>query len=486
MKKLILSILLLSISFVAISQSMYGDQVKADVKMKYVYSFEEALEKSKKENKPIFFNCFADWVLTCHGMNLYVFSDQDFADWCDENFVNLFIDVTKDEGKALADKYGLITFPQYLILDKRGDIIQRIIGGGELAEFKEKLSRSLNEKTTHRWLQKRYESGKRDVNTLRDYAIAQFYAGDINSANDLTNQYFEKIKSKEWRKKENWFLFQRYVFEKDSPMFIDLIANKDKYVEEIGAEAIDKYISMVYSNYLMPYATTEKHDMVKLIDFYIELKDAGLADTNQVFLLYEIAKIRSGSDMKSLISFMKANENAWENPQVPYMINLSLGQAKGLDDNEKRTIADYLIAESKKAHESISSKYKQIAEHMLNTSGVKFEEGTFKEALAKAKESKKLLFLDCYTTWCGPCIQMSTQVFTQKVVGDYFNKNFVNIKMDMEAGEGIELAKKYKVTSFPTLLLIDGNGKVVHKIVGGRSAQALISEMEAGVTKHKK
>ena len=76
------------------AQSMYGDAVKADVKMKYVYSFEEALKKAKEENKLIFFNCFADWAVPCHSMNKLVFSDQEFADWMDKHFVNFFIDVT--------------------------------------------------------------------------------------------------------------------------------------------------------------------------------------------------------------------------------------------------------------------------------------------------------------------------------------------------------------------------------------------------------
>lgn len=83
------------------AQSMYGDAVKADVKMKYVYSFEEALKKAKEENKLIFFNCFADWAVPCHSMNKLVFSDQEFADWMDKHFVNFFIDVTTPQAVRL-------------------------------------------------------------------------------------------------------------------------------------------------------------------------------------------------------------------------------------------------------------------------------------------------------------------------------------------------------------------------------------------------
>ncbi|MGN0282371.1 MAG: thioredoxin family protein [Prevotella sp.] len=101
--------------------------------------------------------------------------------------------------------------------------------------------------------------------------------------------------------------------------------------------------------------------------------------------------------------------------------------------------------------------------------GIKFEEGTFAQALAKAKEQKKMLFIDCYTSWCGPCKMLSSKVFPQKKVGDYFNKEFVSLKVDMEKGEGVDLKNKFGVKAFPTLLFIDANGKEINRIVGAES-----------------
>ncbi len=106
--------------------------------------------------------------------------------------------------------------------------------------------------------------------------------------------------------------------------------------------------------------------------------------------------------------------------------------------------------------------------------GIEFEHGTFSEALAKAKAEKKMVFMDCYTTWCGPCKMLAKKVFTQKEVGDFFNANFVNVKMDMEKGEGVELAKKYNVKAYPTLLWLDGDGNIQHKSIGGGNAKMLV------------
>lgn len=98
--------------------------------------------------------------------------------------------------------------------------------------------------------------------------------------------------------------------------------------------------------------------------------------------------------------------------------------------------------------------------------GIKFEDINFSAILAKAKKENKLVFIDAYASWCGPCKLMVKNVFPQKAVGDYYNSHFVNAKIDMEKGEGLELAKKYNVKAFPTYLFVDGNGEVVHRTLG--------------------
>ena len=107
--------------------------------------------------------------------------------------------------------------------------------------------------------------------------------------------------------------------------------------------------------------------------------------------------------------------------------------------------------------------------------GIQFSETTWKEVLKRAKAEKKIVFLDAYASWCGPCKLLQKNVFTKKDVGDYFNKQFINVKMDMEKGEGPALSQVYPLEAYPTLLFIDGNGKVVKKVIGYQSPEALLS-----------
>ncbi len=97
---------------------------------------------------------------------------------------------------------------------------------------------------------------------------------------------------------------------------------------------------------------------------------------------------------------------------------------------------------------------------------IEFEHGTFAEILAKAKNENKMIFIDCYTTWCGPCKWMAKNIFTNDTAADFYNKNFVNAKIDMEAGEGIDIAKKYGIRAYPTLLYINSEGTQMHRICG--------------------
>ena len=67
-------------------------------------------------------------------------------------------------------------------------------------------------------------------------------------------------------------------------------------------------------------------------------------------------------------------------------------------------------------------------------SGIRFFHGTWDEAIALAKKEKKKIFVDFYTEWCGPCLNMSLTVFVLPQVGDVYNKNFVCLKIDAERG----------------------------------------------------
>ena len=103
---------------------------------------------------------------------------------------------------------------------------------------------------------------------------------------------------------------------------------------------------------------------------------------------------------------------------------------------------------------------------MLPAQGLVFQTGDWKTMLSKARAEDKLVFVDVYTTWCGPCKEMDRKVFPDQAVGAFFNTAFINYKLDAEKGEGPGISDNYHVGAFPTYLFVNGNGELIHKSVG--------------------
>jgi thiol:disulfide interchange protein len=112
-------------------------------------------------------------------------------------------------------------------------------------------------------------------------------------------------------------------------------------------------------------------------------------------------------------------------------------------------------------------------------SGMHFEHNTtWQKILAKAKKEHKYIFVDCFTTWCGPCKIMTYNVFSKAEVGTFFNANFVNVEvqMDKTPKDNEEVTKwyanasafetQYDVHNYPTYLIFNPMGEIVHRFVG--------------------
>lgn len=112
--------------------------------------------------------------------------------------------------------------------------------------------------------------------------------------------------------------------------------------------------------------------------------------------------------------------------------------------------------------------------------GIAFEpEGTtLEQASVKAKAEKKLIFLDAFTQWCGPCKMMAREVFPQAKVGEAMNSKFVSLKIDMESAYGAPLAKRLQVTAFPTFIIFNEDAQEIGRFLGGSNAEEFLKKIE--------
>jgi thiol-disulfide isomerase/thioredoxin len=116
------------------------------------------------------------------------------------------------------------------------------------------------------------------------------------------------------------------------------------------------------------------------------------------------------------------------------------------------------------------------------TLGIDFQQRPLAELLQQAGDVDKLIFVDAYTTWCGPCKMMDAKVFSDSAIGALFNERFINAKFDMEKGEGPALAQRYAVTAYPTYLFLNAAGELVHKGLGYIPKPALLELADVAIS----
>ena len=117
---------------------------------------------------------------------------------------------------------------------------------------------------------------------------------------------------------------------------------------------------------------------------------------------------------------------------------------------------------------------------MQGVAQTNFRPVSFDDALTAAKKEKKLVFIDFYTDWCGPCKRMAREVFPLKNVGDFMNSKFVCLKLNAEK-EGVDLAKRYGVRAYPTYVVLDADGKERMTASGSMPPDQFLSKIESGI-----
>ena len=105
---------------------------------------------------------------------------------------------------------------------------------------------------------------------------------------------------------------------------------------------------------------------------------------------------------------------------------------------------------------------------------IKFMEDNWTQALKLAAQQNKYIFVDAYTVWCGPCKMLKRTTFKDKAAADFYNKNFINVAIDMEKGQGPALGSEWAIEGYPTLLIFNPKGKRVLYAVGFIQAPDLI------------
>lgn len=112
----------------------------------------------------------------------------------------------------------------------------------------------------------------------------------------------------------------------------------------------------------------------------------------------------------------------------------------------------------------------------------------WQDVKAKAKKENKFIFLDFFTTWCGPCKKMERETYTDSAVATFMNQKFVSVKIQMDRTvkdndevkrwykDAQRIGKDYAVAAYPSLVFLSPSGELVYKTTGYRDRRGMIQE----------
>lgn len=114
---------------------------------------------------------------------------------------------------------------------------------------------------------------------------------------------------------------------------------------------------------------------------------------------------------------------------------------------------------------------------------IKFSKSLFEQTLTKAQEQDKIVFIDFWASWCGPCKRMDAEVLSDTELVSFFNKNFINIKLDAESEDAILPKINYDIRSLPAYVWVLPNGNMVHSYKGTTTIENFMRQAKIALSK---
>lgn len=212
-------------------------------------TFDEALAASADENKPIFMDCYTVWCGPCKWMSANIFTQNEVADYYNENFICVKFDMEKGEGINIAKEFSIRAYPTLIFVNSKRQLVMKSVGASrENAHYIELGNQAKSDQYNLVALAKNVANNRSDAAYMSKYF-------KIMSGADMVDQkevgiYFAGIPKDEWSSKANFEIMMSVVEDIEGDVFQDVIKNGEKYRKENG-ETADQFVSYKVQNALM-------------------------------------------------------------------------------------------------------------------------------------------------------------------------------------------------------------------------------------------
>lgn len=271
--------------------------------------FDQALAAAKAEQKLVFIDFFTDWCGPCKKMSTSVFPQQSVGDYMNATFIPVKYDAEK-EGAELAKKYGIHSYPTYVITNDKGEEVTRFSGAMDGDRFLGKLQAQLDPELNPARIRERYESGDRTPQVVNAYAMQFMEQRKEKEGFEVIDNYWKSLSDADRLKHDNLFLFTTYTVDLDNERASFMKAARNEFAEA-DRKAIDKALGALLNNKLASYFSgymwkEGKYDQAAFNTLKADIQDLGLNEDGKNQVMYDLIEKRPAVDDATYLAYCES------------------------------------------------------------------------------------------------------------------------------------------------------------------------------------
>ncbi len=261
-------------------------------------TLEEAFQISGTTGKTVFVDCYTQWCGPCKAMSANVFTVDSIADYFNANFINIKLDMETEDGKKYALPYKVEAFPSFLLLNSKGELLFKFVGGMSADKFMAKIKEGLNPENKVAWMDRMYKQGNCDGQFFRDYITLKLSLVERKEGTRIASEYFDKLTHQERISPENWLLFGRNRYERElsgvkSKNVDYLLDHYEDFIKTVGADSVySKIASNVRqtADYVLRgwYFKDHERNPQEFIDLKNKIAKTGIPDKSQYLAIMDM------------------------------------------------------------------------------------------------------------------------------------------------------------------------------------------------------
>lgn len=322
-------------------------------------SLQAAIDKAKSANKLVFVDCFTEWCGPCKHMAATVFKTDSVADFFNETFVNVGLDMEKGDGIPALKKYTVGAFPSFLLLNGDGELVYKFVGAMDAGKFVAKIREGMNPENKIARLNREYASGNRDQAFIREYIKEKINMMEIKSAQEIADTYFNSLSPAEKAHPDNWFLFgenryDMYLSNVHSQTFDYLASNWKDFVKQNNKDTVEKRMGDLFrkvASYCLNgyYFKDHEFDKAEFEHYRKQLAATNLADKKQLTLMINMAEAAGEKDWLKVSNILADNVQNFSEKNMRIAYDFWSGYSTAHYDKLPRMkeISDKIISTSK-------------------------------------------------------------------------------------------------------------------------------------------